>query len=306
MANPRKASPALYELIGRQTRVTSGKQIGGRDHPDEAPASHGAPAPTLRPAPARPVDRSHHEAPPPSPLPRPLQIARPPSHADPRSADAAPHIDAPVPAPIGPGRSVRVPTGYFLFGAAAVLAAAIGGYMFGFVQKEREVTEAERQAAQLTGTRLTEPTDGALPPPSSTQPGKQTATRTQPGPAGGSATSNTAAPSTQIPGVTIVGKGVADPRTVGKNYAVVASLGQDRAIEVAEFLARSGVESAVLPRNTGGFYPVVSLTGFAKEEFRGKARQDHENRLRELGKQYAKQGGGRKDFSDLWWFLHKG
>lgn len=295
MSTQRKAGPALYELIGRHTRVTSGKQIGGRPGSDDGVAA--PPSRDVRPA--RSDDRSADAS-------APLHLARPPVAQAPRPEPVvAVDTDAPPPPPVlGPGRAVRVPTGYMLFGVAAVLAAALGGYMFGWVQKEREQNTAERLEAQRTAGTLTEPLGDqpiSRPQPKPTQ----TSTGTRPGPSNSGATSTPAA-TPAIPGVIVVQKGVADPRASGKNYAVVASLGKDRSLELAEFLAGAGVEIAVLPRNTVGLYPVVSLSGFAKDEFRTKARQDHENRLRELGKQFAKQGGGRKDFSDLWWSLYKG
>ena len=295
MSTQRKAGPALYELIGRNTRVTSGKQIGGRPGSDDVVAV----PPARDTPPARPADRAPDAA-------APLRQARPPVAQSPRPEPvAAADADGPPPPPVlGPGRAVRVPTGYMLFGVAAVLAAALGGYMFGWVQKEREENTAQRLEAQRTSGTLTEPLGDEpiiRPQPKPTQ----STNGARPGPSGsGSTTTPAAAPA--IPGVIVVQKGVADPRVSGRNYAVVASLGKDRALELAEFLAGSGVEIAVLPRNTVGLYPVVSLSGFAKDEFRTKARQDHENRLRDLGKQFAKQGGGRKDFSDLWWSLYKG
>lgn len=314
MTNPRKAAPALYELIGNQTRVKSGLQIGGRnrsdDEADEAVAAEAAGAHHHHP-PAAPTPR----APGPAPAATPLHIARPPVPAPPPPAEPKPRLThaeptedqdpAPPPVPLGPGRAVRVPTGYMLFGFAAVLATAIGGYMFGYVQKEREYNEVAREEAQKTGAHLTEPVDEGPLPRLATKP------QQNPGTGGSKPAGNAVPPRPQPqpsvgPGVTIIEKGIPDPREKGKNYAVVASLGKDRAVEVANFLAKNGVDTAVLPRDTLGLYPVVSLTGFAKDEFRGDTRRQHENRLRDLGKQFAQQGGGRKDFSDLWWIRFDG
>jgi len=332
MLNPRKTSPALYELIGRQTRVMSGKQIGGRGPMDadddgadtrshHASAHTGAPAVRPAPAPAprpryTPADADHtetdHHSPP------PLRVARMPVHAPAppgahRERAQTPEPEsAPAPngAALGPGRAVRVPTGYLLFGLAAVLAALIGGYMFGYVKKAGEVNEAERQAVQRSGPILTEPLGDERPAQRSQPQPLPKSTPKQSGTTDSGTKSTQApaknAPTKAKPGVIVVEKGIADPREPGKNYAIVASLGRERAIELAEFLAAAGVESAVLPRNNLGLYPVVSLTGFTKEEFKAGAEREHESRLRELGKQFAKQGGGRRDFYDLLWSKHSG
>jgi len=78
---------------------------------------------------------------------RPVEVRPRPQHEE--------HAPAPPPAPaaedeerpplLGPGRVVRLPVGFFFFGAAIVIAAGVGGYALGYKVKERQVDAAERR-----------------------------------------------------------------------------------------------------------------------------------------------------------------
>ncbi len=212
---------------------------------------------------------------------------------------------------IGPGRTVRMPVGFFFIGVAAVIAAAVGGYTLGYMKKGQEISAEERRQAAAEAALLREPSgfggvnpdllggaeDRSADRQRATQPRTQTPPRTRPETAPTQQEARIEGPA----GLIIVGGGTPDPRESGKNYAILSSVGWDRALALGEFLASQGLEVAVLPAHNGRLHPVVSLGGLTREEYRSSSREQHERLLKRLGREWAASGTGRKDFEGLYW-----
>ena len=269
MAPNRKNSPALYELVGRRYPRQGGVPTGEPD------------------APVQPV--------------------------------AEPDVDERPPL-IGPGRVVRLPVGYFFFGAALVIGAGVGGWALGYQQREREYQAELRAQAEAATVGLIEPLDGPEVNPDLLSEGF-TPVGSPARPAGAAGTAGTTARTPEARpgdgaerapagprGVVVQDRGQPDPRQAGSNYAIVASLGRDRAVELAEFLGERGVEVAVLSPNNAGLSSVVSLRGFPEGTYRSEARREHDSMLRRLGREWASRGGWRRDFDDseMFWMLYSG
>jgi len=251
MGSPRKNAPALYELIGR------GSRLSHTHRPDHDP------------------DRDH-------------------DRPEPEETHAA----------IGPGRVVRMPIGFFFFGVAIVLAAGVGGYMLGYQVRDGEADREARDRAAAEVAGLREPIGGDRTNPEVISPTRLGAQRqpartpTDPPPV---ATRPPADPPRADPSVVLVDRGTPDPRRTGENYPIIARLGRDRAMEVAEFLVDRGLEIAVVAPHNGTLYTVVGLRGFPSGEFRSEARRSLDRSIRALGEEWARSGRGRDGFDDLYW-----
>jgi hypothetical protein len=195
-----------------------------------------------------------------------------------------------------------MPVGYFFFGLAIIIAIGVGAYMLGFKARDRAYERQQRQQAQAEVPN--EPLDElsrSLPVNESLLAG------------GGSRPSSpTRAPvstpsgSIDAPGagagrVIFVGSGTPDPRVKDSNYPIVASLGKDRAEELAHFLADRGLEVAVVRLNNARLHSVVPLRGFPTGTFGSDERKQFEAALKRLGREYEALGSGRKGFNDLYW-----
>ena len=204
---------------------------------------------------------------------------------------------------LGPGRTVRMPVGYFFFGLAIVIATGIGGYILGFRQSEaRYERQRERQARlDAPADPLDRPINRRLLAGSS--PAPEGRADSDAGPSG----SIGAFPSDGGTGtMVIVEQGTPDPRQRGVNYAVVASLGRERALDLGRFLTERGVDVAVVKLNNARLPSVIALRGFPSGHFRTEQRRSFEATLRRLGQEHADRGGGRKDFAELWWDRYDG
>lgn len=294
MAQPRRDAPALYELIGSRTRHAP---MPRRVEEPVAPAVE----PKVAPAPVRP---------------------EPADEADDRG---------PI---LGPGRAIRMPVGYFFFVAAAVIAVGVGGYLLGYQHRDAEHEEARRGAVPEPLLPITDPlnepgvgvggiagVDQARP----NRPGSNAGGSVQGSAAGDARASGAGRPGTAagtantgdparpgivggpgvrdgvgFPGVTVVSRETPDPRERGLNYAVIASLGEERALLAARYLAGRGVEVVVVPGQNGRF-DIVSRAGFAGGAYKERAGRSLETRIREIGRAFRQEHGGPTDFSDMWW-----
>lgn len=238
-------------------------------------------------------------------------------------------MDEDRPVLIGPGRVVRLPVGYFFFGAAVVLAAAFGGYLVGYQVRDRSA-EAEKRRLVSEGmilpadplaseTRSGTPVAGTNERPvrTGTTGGSQTGTqperpRTQDrAPQGGTTGGTTAGTggagttgtgSTLPPGVVLVQQGERGPWEPGLNYFIIASYGQENALELAEFLAGNGVPVVVTRLRGSPLWSVVSQQGFTRDPMRADGEIGaYRARLERLGREFGALGGWRRpSFSDMY------
>lgn len=204
---------------------------------------------------------------------------------------------------LSPGRTVRMPVGYFFFALAIVIATAIGAYILGFQMRDAAYQRQEKRRAQLEAPvePLDQPVNRSLLGPSpvgasGSQPSRPGSPAKPPSPEIGSG-----------PGkVVVVGAGTSDPREKGVNYAIVATLGKERATDLAAFLSERGVDVAVVPTNNARLFFVVTLKGFPSGTYRTEERENYEALLKALGKEWERLGGGRRDFGGLWWDKYDG
>ena len=204
---------------------------------------------------------------------------------------------------LSPGRTVRMPVGYFFFGLAIIIATGVGCYMLGYKLRDAAYQREEKRQAQLEAPiePLDRPVNSDLLGPGRGSP----LTRPRADSGAGSGSGAVRPPSPAIgtgPGrMVVVAAGTPDPREKGVNYAVVATLGLERAEDLAKFLSERGLDVAVVKTNNVRLHSVVALKGFPSGTFRTEERRDFESSLKSLGAEYASQGGGRKDFGGLWW-----
>jgi len=256
----RRNGPVLFELLREKQRT-------GKPRVEEAPPP---PPPTVHAAPARkPVSRSPVE-------PEP-------------DDDAPPHW-------LSPGRTVRIPVGYFFIGVAILIVAFVGGLAIGH-QRGAAVSRAE--IASLKEQTLGPVNDPVLDP--------DPVERTSPvAPAARPQERRTQTPQARRDPASASGEGPlvgADPRREGLNYLIIAREDPDTALRAGRFLERRGVSVAVFPDpGNPRFHLVVSQEGFP----RGTLSSEEAIRLKQevlrLGKIWARDERGPSDFDDAYFF----
>ncbi len=101
------------------------------------------------------------------------------------------------------------------------------------------------------------------------------------------------------------GIALTDPRAVGRNYFILATVSPSEVEGVRElqkFLAERGLETFLDTVNNGRFRVLVDVTrGFTREELRNLKHAEHEQTIRALGREWKKQQGGiGTDLSDIY------
>lgn len=113
------------------------------------------------------------------------------------------------------------------------------------------------------------------------------------------------APDTKPKGVVIVTGAKDDPRQVGLNYLIAATLSQEEAEAAAQFLVSRGLEVAVVRAdNRGPTRWVVILEGLAAKDLGSQRARTLEQRLQDLGRIYRNELKGPTVFNDPWWKKH--
>ncbi|MEO0513973.1 MAG: hypothetical protein AAF086_01595 [Planctomycetota bacterium] len=101
------------------------------------------------------------------------------------------------------------------------------------------------------------------------------------------------------------GIALTDPRAVGRNYFILATVRPSEVEGVRElqkFLAERGLETFLDTVNNGRLRVLVDVTrGFTREELRNLKHAPHEQTIRALGREWKKQQGGiGTDLSDIY------
>ncbi|MCC6580106.1 MAG: hypothetical protein IT440_06655 [Phycisphaeraceae bacterium] len=227
-------------------------------------------------------------------------------------ADAAPAAtttQTPVATPV-PASSVylknrgpallRVPPGYaVVFGLGALLLLVLAywvGYHEGVKAEQKRVQrkinadlEVEARASSLSRAMIDHGDSRPLPAPNLDR---------SPSPAQPVAPANPA-PETALPGDSLE----ADARQPGLNYFVLVHYPQEEAKLLVSFLAEGGIEAAAIPVGPRRC-KVVALKGVPSEQIGGAARNQYEQRLKQLGRKWQSERRGAGDLSDMYLELY--
>ena len=104
-------------------------------------------------------------------------------------------------------------------------------------------------------------------------------------------------------------RGKADSREKGQRYYVLATYSvnkEEYLTPLLEYLWSQGVEAGAFNAHNSGFFQVIALSGFTREEINKGAHKSFEERLRQIGTQWKKISGGDDSLKGLYLAEHKG
>jgi hypothetical protein len=196
--------------------------------------------------------------------------------------------------PIGPGRAVRVPAGYFLLGAVCVAAGMVAVFVWGFSRGEATARSetAKTLEAAVVARSVRDPLGGSDPEPDRLDEGT-------------SAGSGWAGETDRVGGADPGSMG-GDPRRSGLNYFVLAHATVEAAPELAAFCRSQGLEAHVVADHNGVLRKVIVTPGYADGARRSEAVQALERRIRDTGLSWKAQRRGNTDFSGAYAELFRG
>jgi hypothetical protein len=196
-------------------------------------------------------------------------------------------------APIGPGRAVRVPAGYLLIAAVAIVAVMVGVFAWGFSRGEAAARSATARTleAAVAARSVRDPLGGgeALQRPRDLD-GTE--------PAGASPPSRDWQDSD--------GRVTGDPRRVGLNYFVLAHATVETSPDLVAFCRNQGLEAHVVADHNGALRKVIVTPGYADGARRSETVQALERRIRDVGLSWKAQRRGNADFSGAYPELFRG
>lgn len=152
---------------------------------------------------------------------------------------------------LSPGRRIRVPVGYLLLGAAAIMVLVVGAFTAGYT---RGVSLA-RAEFERDWPAIAEPLR-RVPPPESAPSGTAAA--------GADETADVMIDQAAAAGIPEWGPVLSDPRRPGMNYFVLIHTRRDKAIQLAEFCRADGVEAYVVKADNVSLYRVIALPGYER------------------------------------------
>jgi len=94
-----------------------------------------------------------------------------------------------------------------------------------------------------------------------------------------------------------------DPREKGKRYYTLATYSVNKEaylMPLLEYLWSQGVEAAAINSHNSGFFQVVALQGFTRDEINQKAHKQYEDALRRIGRKWKAEGGGDDNLQGLY------
>ncbi|MEQ8844155.1 MAG: hypothetical protein RIB58_04800 [Phycisphaerales bacterium] len=199
-----------------------------------------------------------------------------------------------------PGRTVRVPMGYFFFAVGLALVVAWAAYFIGYRHAESTIDAQRRDDARSQLNQMQDPLDALRGAP--VNPDLLPDDGDDLTPAGSGATSpNSGGQARPIrPGVYLVDDAgsTSDPRERGMNYFHLITTTRADALEAGSYLAENGVEVAVIAVGRNNMFVLVALKPFPPGTI-GKAEYlQYRNRLESLGRIYRKDFGG-VDFNSM-------
>ena len=206
---------------------------------------------------------------------------------DPRPAEPQPQPEATDWGWLSPGRTVRLPVGYLLLGAALVLTAVVASFTVGYGRGHGQA-KAELQQQWLGTNQQTlarPPPEAMAAPPRETGP---PAVRTEP------PDTPRAAPAPETTGW---GPILSDPREPGKNYFVLIHTQRESAVRLAQFSRQHGVEAYAIRANNLTLYKVVALPGYERGERAADFVEALEGRIVEVARRWKLQVNPRDDLA---------
>lgn len=242
-------------------------------------------------------------------LPRPVVAPQP------KSVAMDPAIVAP-PAPIGPGRFVKIPVGYAYVAVALVLAVVVVAYIYGFSSGE---SAAAKRFEQLRIEELNaqtnlpdyDPMTAGKTPKSLRQEGAAGRGGEQAlGPAGDGTPAGAQGADGTNGGATGAGEGLGpapggDPRQPGLNYFVLAHVAARNGEPMVDFCRKNGLDAHLVPDDNGELRLVIVCPGFAGGERQSAAVKSLESKIRSVGLKWKSAARGNRDFGDLYPKKHK-
>ena len=100
-----------------------------------------------------------------------------------------------------------------------------------------------------------------------------------------------------------------DPREKGQRYFVLATYSVNKEtylMPLLEYLWSQGVEAAAINGHNSGFFQVVALQGFTRDEINSKAHKQYEETLRRIGRKWKAEGGGDDNLQGLYLLEYSG
>lgn len=94
-----------------------------------------------------------------------------------------------------------------------------------------------------------------------------------------------------------------DPREKGQRYYTLATYSVNKEtylMPLLEYLWSQGVEAAAINGHNSGFFQVVALQGFTRDEINSKAHKQYEETLRRIGRKWKAEGGGDDNLQGLY------
>ncbi|MCP3906159.1 MAG: hypothetical protein GY715_21250 [Planctomycetes bacterium] len=196
---------------------------------------------------------------------------------------------------LGPARTVRVPMGYLLLAAAAVVVGLAGAYMIGAWQGAR-AERAELDQALLANS----PGGHADDPLSGPVAARPEELDRAPGIAAPPPRDERVPVSVPVLDERGWGPVNADPRQADRHYLVLAETRPEGALRLAEFAREEGLETYVITSNNPRFRRVIALPGLPSGSEVSPEMRGLRERVRRVGQAWKARYPGESDLSDAY------
>ncbi len=209
-------------------------------------------------------------------------------------------------------RTVRLPRGYLLLGAAAVIFICLTIYMLAYWRGERnakaELDQDYLQSAAMDPSRRAE--DPLLPPEGGEGPTRRGNGSDGEGNGADSGSGALGRPAERflgVPGDSGVGRGPelwgaieSDPRVSGMHYLVLAETRPAGAVRLAEFCRSQGLEAYAVSSNNARFRRIIVLPGFASRSRSVPEAAQLIDEVQRIGRMWKSEDPGGSDLSDAY------
>lgn len=104
-------------------------------------------------------------------------------------------------------------------------------------------------------------------------------------------------------------RGKTDSREKGLRYYILATYSvnkEEYMTPLLEYLWSQGVEAGAFNAHNSGYFQVIALQGFSKDEINAGGHKKYEDTLRRIGRLWKAEGGGDDNLSGMYIAEHKG
>ena len=104
-------------------------------------------------------------------------------------------------------------------------------------------------------------------------------------------------------------RGKADSREKGLRYYILATYSvnkEEYMVPLLEYLWSQGVEAGAFNAHNSGYFQVIALQGFSKDQINAGEHKKYEDALRRVGRLWKAEGGGDDNLSGMYIAEHKG